>query len=425
MNILYCYIHLVSRFRQADDGGNVYEVQPELLASLSRALRTTSRILDHQTFDTSRPDIIQDLQLWQTAFLRSLAALHYYPSFKKRNSGPHSFNARPDQMTPEYYDTLVEIGDMSIDFKELVENGGMTGSFILHLYRLNDTPNGVSPTSVTQPDWLLVLMFELVKEKIISVTANLAAEITSMLQQADGELDEGQAIILGGRLAPDASARHHQAYDRLRVLGAIYMALFSSSRTELSTGRPIINPVTPTESDAGSVPTGIMLAELIPPYEPVDYDAATGTKLDVWPMTAGVLAAAASYINAISNTPDHLDVRAPQNSSPDVIRDMIGGPQVRMQIDHTTTLRFFEYHSQNYPDVVIASGLPAAVDTLLQKLRPLPKSELRIWAKKARHVLPGMNGDLAEVPVPRLDFTLEVSGAENVGSGVKEMTGPV
>lgn len=364
IDLLYCHAELVRRFSQSKDiwSLDTSADQDEELRLESQKIRCSSSVRSYRvvanlvTAPWTEPTIIRELQLWRVAFLWSIATL-LYPSVTIPDADPRNFDGTDEKLQV---------------FKDLVAEGGLDASTILSLFELMSTSDVEESTPVRGRGWLLVLLTELVGRGLVPVTSSLLNKIGTLLKNTDREIQQSQSC------APPTARDNEPPSTRLRVVGALMVESFSTSRSlrEMALRSP---------------------SELI--------------------------RVTARYVDALcEEDPRYIDVLIPDQLRKEEIDKTKSGDRIRLKINHAATFQFVEHLAVTCPAEVDGSGLDGPTQMLISLLGPSADDTLRESAERARNALAATRG--STVYGAFLQSILETEGVPIVGQSKEGLGDP-
>lgn len=178
VELAYCHTLLLRRYRQSAElyaDPRIPDLRQIQRCSSVQTYRFVSGIVDGAEDQASglEDDLILALQAWRLHFLYDSTIQLYLFS---RTHG--------DEDVPE----LGWIQDSVI--ADLVAEGGLTGSTLLQVFQLTATRDARSYSPNGETSWLLILLTELTRRRILDPTPQLREQINALLLRTHSELQE-------------------------------------------------------------------------------------------------------------------------------------------------------------------------------------------------------------------------------------------
>lgn len=377
LDLLYSHTQLTKRYR-ATDTIRVEHRRAYIILGLDKSSAQSYKVISGITAE-HRHELTEELQLWRIALLWSIAVVIYPTNMAPDPGAKANIHELPNE-------------DMYLqDFSYLVDYGGLTGSDFLDLHALGPGLNTKPGSQVGSLNWLLVLLTELIRGRIVPVMPDLLDAINTLLQQSYDEKRAGS--FSAGSSPADYATDQMTPSGRLKIVGALATEAYVESIRGVQAGGvgpdirgPVDRPpviATDQSDNPGRAPATIL------PH---------------------LVAATAGYVEALcGDNPDYVDTLAPNPSSLDLKVNRVAGPWIRLRYNHIATFRFIKHVAAESPGDVAGSGLPESMEKLIVKL-DVEDEELRQAARDAREALTSAlttHPGVTRVPNPSFPIPLE------------------
>lgn len=327
VDLCHCHTQWMKRFQDRKDMWMPLKLQGPGMAERGSSVRSYSTISGILARSDNAPDAdsVRDLQLWKIAFLWS-KVLHFYPTYTSKGTDWEN----------KIHEVPGEDPDLQI-FKDLVTDGGLTASDILALAAFEPITTSELGALIGTRAWLLVLLTQLVRREIISVTPSVRDETVAMLQRLIRQRQAETRDL-------DSPDRHSAS---VGVMGTLVMETYVACiAREQTVGAQSANP---------------------PP---------------------NLAAAVAGYLDVICDDgTDFVDVRAHGPDVANAVQDVASRPCLRLTVDHIKTVRVLEHLADYRPTGLFDSNLLKSAERLLTKLDTMETPVLREAAGAARKAL--------------------------------------